>query len=294
MSIDIDSTSTHEDITQAVDQIIESRKGDGALIAEERDKPVGDMTAEEDSGSNDTASDGESDEVKIDWLDDDLKSEVAAYGIDEKELAEFTSREEVERALRFLDKSALEAGRKALVSDEVPEKKEPESTEGKYEISLDKDIYDDGLVDELSRMRDHYETRLSKLEARLMEADVAAEEQQFDALVDTLGHSDLFGTTGKENSKQLQRRQDLLVAARAQRIGLQAMGRSVDLDQALVNRVSKMVFAEEIAKKDLKAKTRKISQQSNSRLGGGATRPSEPGESLREEMRRLYKEKEAG
>jgi hypothetical protein len=291
MAIDITSESTHEDITTAVDQIIESRKGDGALIAEERDKPTGDMTAEEDSGS--TVSDGEEAEAGPEWLDDDLKEELSAYGIDEKELAEFSSREEVDRAMRLLDKSALEAGRKALVSEDKPEPA-VESTEGKYEISLDKDIYDDGLVDELSRMRDHYETRLSKLEARLMEADVAAEEQQFDALVDTLGHSDLFGTTGKENSKQLQRRQDLLVAARAQRIGLQAMGRSVDLDQALVNRVSKMVFAEEIAKKDLKAKTRKISQQSNSRLGGGATRPSEPGESLREEMRRLYKEKEAG
>jgi hypothetical protein len=306
MAIELEDAATHEDIQTAVDQIIEDRKGDGQLIAEERDKPVGDMSAEEDSGSDDTASDGEDTgkEETSDWLDDDLKAEVAAYGIDEKELTDFTSREEVERALRFFDKSALEAGRKVLaegepVRDEQGKfsKKEAESTEeakdGQYEISQDfKERFDDDLTDELTRMRDHYESRLSKLETRLAEVDLQAEEQQFDGFVDALGMSELFGKTGKETAKELQRRQDLLVATRAQKIGLQAMGRSVDLDQSLVNRVSRMVFADDIAKKDLKSRTRKISKQSNGRQGGGATRPSDPPESLRAEARRLYKELE--
>ncbi len=303
MTVELTAESTHEDITKAVDSIIEDRKGDAQLIAEERDEPVGDMTAESNSGSEDTASDGDDtgEETQPDWLDDDLKAELTAFGIDEKELADFTSREEVERAMRFLEKSALEAGRKALADGEEPvrdeqgrfQKKEPEEAkEGRYEISLDKDIYDEDLVNELARMRDHYESRLSAIESRILEADAKAYEQQFDGLVDSLGHADLFGTTGKENAKQLQRRQDLHVAVRAQQLGLQAMGRSVDLDQSLVNRVIRMVFAEDIAKKELKAKTRKISQQSNSRLGGGVTRPSGPAETVRDEMRRLYKELE--
>ena len=304
MATELTTESTHEDITQMVDNIISDRqgekKGDAQLIAEEQDEPTTQRTAESDSGSEDTASDGEDTEVKLDWLDDDLKAEIAAYGIDEKELTDFTSREEVERALRFFDKSALEAGRKALAEGEPVrdeqgkfaknDKPAVEAKEGQYEISLDKDIYDDGLVDELTRMRDHYETRLSKLETRLAEGDAKAEEQQFDILVDSLGHADLFGTTDKENAKQLQRRQDLLVATRAQKIGLQVMGREVDLDQSLVNRVSRMVFAEDFTKKELKEKTRKISKQSNGRLGGGATRPQDPVETLHEKYIRRFKE----
>jgi hypothetical protein len=306
MAIELTAESTHEDITQMVDSIISDRqgeqKGDAQLIAEERDEPTTERSAESDSGSDDTASDGEKTGTKedVDWLDDDLKAELTAYGIDEKELADFTSREEVDRALRFLDKSALDAGRKALADSDTPvrdeqgkfsKKDEPtETKDGQYEISLDKDIYDDGLVDELTRMRDHYETRVSKLESRLAEVDIQAEEQKFDGFVDALGMSDLFGKTGKENAKELQRRQDLLVATRAQKIGLQAMGRDVDLDQSLVGRVARMVFAEDISKKELKDKTRKVFQQHNSRQGGGATRPQGPVETLHEKYIRRFKE----
>jgi len=305
MTVELTAESTHEDITQMVDNIISDRQGeetsDAVKIAEERDEPTTERTAESDSGSEDTASDGEDTEAKLDWLDDDLKAEVAAYGIDEKELADFTSREEVDRALRFFDKSALEAGRKAMaegepVRDEQGKfaKAEPaEAKEGQYEISQDfKERFDDDLTDELTRMRDHYETRVSKLEARLAEVDIQAEEQKFDGFVDALGMSDLFGKTGKETAKELQRRQDLLIATRAQKIGLQAMGREVDLDQSLVGRVARMVFAEDISKKELKDKTRKVFKQHNSRLGGGATRPSDPAESLKDWARRDYKARE--
>jgi hypothetical protein len=287
-----------------VDQIIESRKGDGALIAEERDEPTTERTIEEDSGSDDTASDGEDtgEEAQPDWLDDDLKAELTAFGITEKGISEFTSREEVQRALRLFDTTALEAGRKALAEGEAPvrdehgkfaKKDEPETPkEGSYEISLSKDIYDEDLVDELTRMRDHYESRLSVLERRQAQNDAQAEEQMFDSIVDGMGHADLFGTSGKENPKQLQRRQDLMIAAKAQQIGMKVIGKEVNLDQALVNRVARMVFAEDFQKKDLKSATRKITKQSNGRMGGGATRPSDPAESVREEVRRRYKELE--
>ena len=314
MTTELTAESTHEDITSAVEAIIKDRqgdetKGDAQRIAEERDKPVGDTSAESDAGSDETASDGEETgtETPAEWLDDDLKAEIATYGINEKELSDFTSREEVERALRFFDKSALEAGRKALAEGDgekptrdehgkFAKKDEPaeETKDGKYEIGLDKDIYDEDLVNELTHMRDHYESRLGALETRLAEQDAKADEQLFDTLVDASGHADLFGVTGKENSKQLQRRQDLHVAVKAQQIGLKVMGRSVDLDQSLVHRVARMVFAEDIGKKELKARTRKLSQQSSQRMGGGATRPSGPAETLRDELRHLYKELDAG
>lgn len=308
MAIELTTESTHDDITAAVDQIIEARKGDdkgdAQKIAEEHDKPVGDTSAETDSGSEEPAAEGD-DSGKIDWLDDDLKAELATYGIDEEGLSDFSSREEVERAMRFFDKRALDAGRKAMAEGEgeTPARDEQgrfqkkddsaqDRKEGSFEITLNSEIYDDGIINEFTRMRDHYESRLSSLEERIAEADAKADEQLFDSIVDTLGHGDLFGTSGKENAKQLQRRQDLHVAVKAQQIGLRVLGREVDLDKALVNRVAKMVFAEDIDKKELKARTKKISEQSDSRLGGGQTRPSEPAESLREWARREYKSRE--
>src|SRR3990167_3887053 len=97
---------------------------------------------------------------------------------------------------------------------------------------------------------------------------------------------------GSERGGELQRREDLLVQVRAQQIGLKKLtGRDSALD-ALVARVAPMVFAEEFDKHKLKSRTRKISKQSNGRQGGGTTRPTDPPETVREKMRRLYEELE--
>ena len=313
--------STHEDIQKFVDQIVEDRKGDeqtaqktepkgdGQAIAEERDKPTGDMTAEpDDTGSKETAPKGEDtakgEEESTSWIDDDVKKEVAAYGIDEKVLADFANREELDRALRLFDQSALEAGRKAMAEGETDtgrdeqgrfkgkesEEKEAQTSDGKYEVSLDKDIYDEDLVGEFNRMRDHYESRLAAIEGRFAEADERAEEQRYDSLVDSLGHSDLLGKSGKETPKQLKRREDLFVAVKAQQLGLEQLGRPAELDEALVNRVARMVFADELGKKDLKQRTQRVSKQSAGRMGGSATKAHQSTQPLREEMRQLYKE----
>jgi len=318
----LETAETHEDVQQVVDKIVEDRKAesddkgepetvwidpgvvppkksDSTVIAEERDKPT--TTVEDkDSDSEEAVSDdddtGDSEEGQ-DWLDDDLKADVAAYGIDEEELADFTSREELERALRFLNKGVMEAGRKA---DDTParddkgrfnkeEKPEEEDSKGKYEVGLDGEVFDEEWVGELTNMRDHYDSRLEALEAQFQEAK---EEVEFDGLIDAMGHADLLGKSGKENSKELKRRSELFNAVKAHRIGMKALGREVDLDEALVSRVARMVFAEELGKKDLKKRTRKLSKQSDGRMGGGAEKAHETTESLRDTMRRRYKELE--
>jgi hypothetical protein len=296
--MELADNATHENIQEYVDQIVEDRKGkeeeekrDSQQITEE---PAGDTTAEDASGSDDTADKGEEAEH---WLDDDLKAEAAAYGIDEKDIADFTSREELERALRFFARRTLETGRKAMT--ESPERDEKgrfarseEEEDGAYKVNLDAEQYDEGLIAEFARLRDHYESRVAALEARFAEADARTEERQFDAVVDGLGHADLFGKAGKESARELQRRQDLFVAVKAQQIGLEQLGRETSLDEALVRRVVRMVFPEELRKKDLKAHTRKVSKQSDGRMGGGSTKSRDKAESLRDEMRRLYKELE--
>jgi len=325
--------STTEEVNSYVEKVVEEvaaeragtekpLKGDAQIAAEHANnehKPerAKEIPAEEKSGSKKPADkavpakaeeSGDEESDSAEWMDEDLKAEVAAYGIEEAELSDFTSREELERAMRLFDKSALAAGRKALEEsasgrdekgrflkkEAEPKAKEaegkPEATDGKYEPKLDKAVYDEEIVNEFTRMRDHYESRLSVLETQFQEQAAAAEEKHFDQLVDSLGHADLFGKSDQENEKQLQRRADLMLAVKAHRIGMQQLGRPAELNESLVGRVARMVFAEDLGKKDLKNRTRKISKQSNSRQGGGATRPQDPREDPREEADRRFKE----
>lgn len=314
---ELTTETTPEEIQSFVDEIAAERAGEqpkpdksdaeivnGHADNEHKNSPVvhkDGETAEAPKGKGEEADDRS-------WLDDDLKAEVSAYGISEDKLADFTSREEVERALRFFDESAQIRGREAMAEGDKPKEtqrddkgrftrteteEEPKAPKaGGYEVKLDKSVYDDEIVEEFSRMRDHYESRLEALESRLLEADARAEEQHFDSLVDSLGHADLFGKTGKEDAKQLQRRQDLHVAVKAQILGLERLGRPTEMSESLINRVARMAFSEELGKKELKSRTAKIARQSNGRQGGSATRPSEPRENPRDEADRLYRELE--
>lgn len=318
---ELNEQSTTEEVQDYAEQVVKEVEADRAgepksdaqqavspSVSEHTDNEDTTVSRDEETPASDGETTGE-DQQPDSWLDDDLKAEVSAYGIEESELADFTSREEVERALRLFDKQALAAGREALATEEAPEEKGPtrnekgqfvkqesekseEAADGRFELKLDPETYDEELVGELTRMRDHYDSRVEALEERFHQAEAMAEEQHFDMLVDSLGHADLFGDTGKESKQQFERRQELLVALKAQQIGLQKLGRPVVFDKTLVNRVARMVFAEDLGKKELKSKTRKISKQSNGRQGGGATRASDPREDPRDEAERLYKEME--
>ena len=340
---DITEQSSKEEISAYAEQIAKEveeerageQKSDAQIASEHAGKPANEKTpAEIDSGSapegEDTAEvedqgeeTGDSEGQAKEWLDDDLKTEVAAYGIDEKELADFTSRDELERALRFFDRSALEVGRKALAEgDESKDTKsardekgrfakaeaesEPEkkATEGQYEVKLPRrEEYDDDLkedlVEEFTALRDHYDPRLAAMEARVAEAEARfseaetiAKERHFDNLVDSLGHADLFGKTDKETAKEKQRREDLFVEVETYLRGREALGRPAELNDAIVGRIARSLFASEIGRKELKQRTRKITRQSNGRQGGGTTRPQDPREDPREEADRLYREME--
>lgn len=323
---EIDETTSSDDIKayaeQVVSEVEQDRSGDldsksDAQIASElagKTNPADETTessAENNSG-NESAQEGEetgNTQESQDWLNDDVKAEATAYGIDESELADFASREELDRALRLFDKTALEAGRKAMVDgkEESParnergqfaKKEEPSSDtseeeaqdDGRYKVSLDSELYDEEIVKEFTQLRDHYDSRLAALEERFAEESASAEERRFDGFVDSLGHTDLFGKTGEESDKELERRRDLNVAVKAQMIGLEKLGRPTQLTKQLISRVTNMVFADELSKKKLKQQTSKISKQSNMRQGGSPTKPIPPKDDARDEADRLYKE----
>lgn len=307
---------------QVAKEVAQERKGepekkaDAQITSEQADIPqparkTKETPAENKSGS-DTALEGE-DTGDVaehpEWMTDDVKAEAAAYGIDESEIADFANREELDRALRLFDKTALEAGRKAMAESESKDttrnekgqfvkKEEPKaeppaqktSQDGRYQVSLNPDLYDEEIIGEFARMRDHYESRLEALESYFAEASANAEEQRFDSFIDALGHPDLFGSTGKESEKELQRRRDLNVAVRAQMIGLERLGRPAEMSQQLIARVANMTFGDELSKKRLKQQTSKISRQSQLRQGGSPTKPLPPRDNPRDEADRLYKE----
>lgn len=312
MTTELNENMTSEEIAAYAETVAKEveqerqgeRKSDAAIVV---DTAAPAKTPVEDNSDSETADEGEeSGDSTPEWVTDELKAEVAAYGIEESDLSDFASREELDRALRILDKNALQAGRKALAESETPtrdekgkfvkkeeEEAEPEKpSKPRYEVSLNKDLYDEEVIDEFTKMRDHYESRLEALEAKFTQVSIRSEEMEFDSLVDSLGHADLFGKTGKESQKELERRQDLMVQVNAQLIGLEKMGRPTVMSEQLVQRVANMVFADELAKKRLKQQTAKISKQSNLRMGGSPTKPLPPSEDPREAADRLYKELE--
>jgi hypothetical protein len=311
--LELNENMTSEEIASYADAVAKEveqermgeRKSDAEIVA---DTSSATETSADDNSSSEPVDDDSSVDNSGDksalpkWVNDKVKAEVAAYGLNDADLAEFSSREELDRALRLFDKTALEAGRKALseTGDDKTrnekgqfakkEEEQPVDSDGRYRVSLDKDIYDDEIVGEFERMRDHYESRLRTLESKFQEVSVQTEEQKFDSFVDSLGHADLFGKTGKESEKELERRRDLHVAVRAQMIGLERLGRPVELTDQLVSRVANMVYAEDFMKKKLKQQTQKVSKMSNLRLGGSSVKPLPPSDDPRTEADRLYAE----
>ncbi len=307
-----------------IQEIEQDRKGDPAGksdaqivneqagIRQPEDKPPKETTAEKNSGSTTATDDGEETgdtEESPEWLTDDVKAEAAAYGIDESELADFTSREELDRAFRLFDKTALEAGRKAMgkgdesgtprnekgrfVKSETPnadKSKEESPKAGRYEVQLDPNVYDEGIISELTRMRDHYESRLAHLESFTTEQQAVAAEKQFDKLVDSLGHSDLFGTTDKETTQEKQRRESLFEEVNVYLAGRKTLGYPSELNDIVVRRIANALFAEELGKKLIKQKTKQLSKQSDGRMGGSPTKPRPPSEDPRDQFDRLYDE----
>jgi hypothetical protein len=321
--------ATHEDIEAAVDQIIADRTaneppeveetsdaekvGTGKVVTEREDtEDTADVENRKSSGSDDSEETGKAKAAKSDDAEGsasdwraEAKAEAAAYGFSEEEIAEFQSREELDRALKLFDRK-LDAERKKVLGEpkgekdkggeaqkKAPEADSKESYDGTYHVGLDPDIYDEEIVGEFTRLRDHYETRLAALDDRFQNAEAIAAEDVFDRSVDDLEFSQLFGKTGEESDVELKRRNELFERVNIEQLVMSRLEMHVD-HNSLVKRVARGLFPDEYDKKLLKNHTRKIFRQSDKRQGSGATRSTDPPQGLREEMRELYEELDQG
>lgn len=321
MSEEINETSSTEEVQAYADQVlqeVENEKSDSQVVSDHANNkiPASEMTLKDKPKSEIKNSVDNDDDNSVDnddepaigkpspkWLTDEVKADVAAYGLDESEISDFASREELDRALRLFDKNALELGRQEFDEEESTEDESPKRNEkGQFEkrevqgtrskVSLDPEEFHEDLVDAISSIQEDYDSRIAQLEERFQEVFVKAENQEFDNMVDSLKMPTLFGYTDEESESELSRRRNLHTALKAQLIGLERLGRPAVVNQNLVSRVARMVFAEELAKQDIKKRTRKVSRQSNMRQGGSVVRPQDPHEDPREYADRLYREME--
>lgn len=330
--IDFPENVTHEDIVGIVDKIVE-RQGEAlAKQSEDRDDddsdsketPAGEETpAGDDSVADDHDDEGRDDEDEGDgqeWLTDDLRAEASAIGISDDDLAEIVNRDEFDRIKRLVYKRALKAGEDADAdsNDDEGQKpnersgrekdpktgkfvaKKPAAEKAKFEVTLDPEFYGKDVVDHFTALRDHYESVIEPLREKLdsLVADsekrrADEEDRQFDGFVDSLGHEDLFGKSGKETKEQLANRKKVFQAQQRIRNGLSLEGLPSDLSGDIVREACYAKFAEQLMKKQHKTLTSKMRKQSGMRQGGGRPVPTDRPESIREEMRRLYRELES-
>jgi len=291
--------TTTDEINEYVDNLLaeveqeREPKGDAQIISETA-APANEPKPKKEPKETPVVEDKSDDETPAEestspeWLDDDMKAEIAAYGIEESDIAGFANREDVERVLNLLDSRFKEGEKTKEPGDEKAKESVKEVQEG--QIKLDPDVYDEEIV-KVSEVVNALRSEIDDLKARYAEEDARATEERFDRVIDGLAATDIFGKTGSESKKELERRNAIMEDVMDRLNGIERRtGNRPELTEAMVRRSARGIFADEFDKKLLKHQTRRISKQSNGRQGGGATRPSDPREDPRDAADALYKE----
>jgi len=240
------------------------------------------------------------------WLDAELRDLAVTIGVPEATLAEFQSRDELERTLKILDAKALAAGRQQLSqapggqqqagqnsAESKPAAPTPEPVKplakaesqpawdsSKYLLA---DEYDDGVVKPHNEFVQAVDARIAMLEAKLAQAERSGQQQQaqgviqqFESIVDQLGHPELFGMAGQRSTEQAANVAKVWDHHRAHVLGLISQGRQGRTDKAFVSRAAQAEFGEHFTKSAQQQVTRKLKEQSHRIMGGPAGKPVKP------------------
>jgi hypothetical protein len=169
-----------------------------------------------------------------------------------------------------------------------------------FKLELDPEEYGEKLPGELGRLQEHYESQLQSLRQEVTEIrqteQARADEvytQQFDAAVDSLGQSELFGATGKETPQQMANRQKLEAEFQVRQELFGRSGRQIELGTPVLGYIARVAFSDHFFKQQRKDLTRKVSSQAALKMGSSVSKPNDPKPSVMEEMEELYKELEA-
>lgn len=313
-----------EDVLAKIDAIMQGTAADDA----EDEKPETDDADDGDAETDDTAADEGDEEAEDEdagqeeesWIDDDARGLASAFGLTDEQLSAMSGRDELERALTLIDSYAMNNAAKDSDGEQQTETVErhpefpdrrPDGTllpkdqrqgeqkrqDGEFKIELDPEVHGQDLVDQISAMHAHYETKLSELANGF--AQVQQVERQrayeafighFDATIDAMGLPDFFGETGKESPEQMERRKTLLQDYQHRQSVHAQSGRQVALNKSFLNWVARGAFPDHFFKKDRKALTQKVMKQSGRRLGESVNRPSNPKVSAEEKILNRFDE----
>ena len=283
----------------------------------------GDETPAEDDAAEVPETEGEDEEavpgkpVEQDWRDQETRDFASMMGLSDEDLADFGSREELDRALRIIDRKAFEAGKAAHTPAAEPEKPKVQQLEKPKEgpqatdDSLD-DLsrfilkstehggeFDPEAVKPLNAFIEATANTIRQLRSELgafrqgHQRQAAAEiRQRAVNALHSLGNADLFGKPGekptKEQSANVERALDAhFVHAR----GLLAQGRQVAPTPAFLKAAVNLEFGDQLLKQQKQQQIEKLKKQSARRTGGTAGKrlPSPPpdNETSQEASRRI-------
>ena len=251
------------------------------------------------------------------WIDDSVKDFVDAMGLklSDEELASFSSREELDRALRIIDRKAFEeAGKPAESSSPAKEKpaapapvesaNDPFADLAKFKLKAatdDETGFDPEAIKPLNEFVDATAAAVKRLEAKLASYEQAQQQTAVQNLrtkaiesLHALGHKDLFGEPGKaltkEQSANIEKALDAHVTHA--RGVLSRGGKPVPSTEFLRSAVN-LAFGDQIVSAEKRRQADKIRKSAARRTGGGTPKhdaPQEgqkPGESEYQYLKRI-------
>jgi hypothetical protein len=258
--------------------------------------------SEEEEGSEAGQGEGEDGEgSESDWLDAETRDFATTMGLTEEDLATLSSREDLDRVVRIIDRKAFETGRQLLAGDgqgggaerkEPPEKKEPpaarKETPGetgdlladlaKFKLAED---FDEAAAKPINAFVEAASTEIRNLrneiagfkQEREQEAAADVQRRALDSL-HSLGHKELFGESGKPPTKE--QAANIAKAIEEHYVhanGLFAMGRQAAPTPAFLRAAVRRAFGDQIFKQEQQQRIEKLKKQSQKRTGGGASKP---------------------
>lgn len=247
-----------------------------------------------------------SDDESADWMkSSDVRDIIESLSMSPEDLMDFEDAEDFQRFIERHDKQLRRDGQRKPAeqqqkpdeSSEKPAEKPAEKEQQQEErarddkgrflpadrqpfnVTLNPEIHDEEIVQNVKGLQDHFHKRLAVLEAELESARArqvvearTAMLDKFDMLVDGLDHGDLFGKSGELTQEQHAARAKLWEEMVLLTQGHAVNGKPLALNRGTVMRALNLGFAEQLRTKDRKSFVDRLRKQSGKRLGSPGQR----------------------
>lgn len=260
--------------------------------------------------------------VAADWLDGDTRDFATTMGLTDDDLSEFGSREELDRALRIIDRRAFEAGKAAQQPPnepiEQPVVQQPvkpampltsagdplaDLSQFRLKTTNEGGEFDPDAAEPLNRFMEAASTTIKDLRTRVAQFEQQSRQEvqwrQQEALVNlqskalaslhSLGNAELFGKVGeKPTAEQAANIEKAIDAHFTHARGLFSQGRQVAPTPAFLKAAVHLAFGDQLSKNKERQILDKLRKQSGRRSGGAGAKhvPSKPPDDETSEQRR--------